>query len=97
MPSDTLYDWALPLKSPALASCCHGSVSDLESHRALIASHLNVNQPKISALSSYDLDGFSVERLMIFLTVLDQDVEMVIRRKPKSRKVGRIPVTAARR
>lgn len=53
MPSDTLYDWALPLKSPALASCCHGFVSDLESHRALIASHLNVNQPKIFAPSSY--------------------------------------------
>jgi hypothetical protein len=30
------------------------------------ASHLNVNQPKTSALSSYHLDGFSVERLMIF-------------------------------
>src|SRR5258708_19978948 len=38
MPSDTLYDWALPLKSPALASCCHGFVSDLESHRALMPS-----------------------------------------------------------
>jgi len=56
-----------------------------------------MNQPKISALSSYDLDGFSVERLMIFLTALDQDMEIVIGRKPKSRKVGRIPVTATRR
>jgi len=65
--------------------------------QTLAASHLNVNQPKTSALSSYHLDGFSVERRMIFLTALDQDVEMVIRRKPKSRKVGRIPVTATRR
>src|ERR1700730_18527102 len=37
-PADTLYNWALPLKSPALASCCHGFVSDLESHRALMPS-----------------------------------------------------------
>ena len=61
--------------------------------QTVAASHLNVNQPKISALSSYHLDGFSVERLMIFLTALDQDV---VRRKQKSRRVGRIPMTAAR-
>ncbi|PYU83304.1 MAG: hypothetical protein DMG50_08670 [Acidobacteria bacterium] len=65
--------------------------------QTVAANHLNVNQPKISALSSYHLDGFSVERLMIFLTALDQDMEIVIGRKPKSRKVGRIPVTATRR
>jgi predicted XRE-type DNA-binding protein len=59
------------------------------------ARRLNVNQPKVSALSDYQLDGFSVERLMNFLTALDRDVDIVIRRKPKSRKVGRIAVTAA--
>jgi predicted XRE-type DNA-binding protein len=59
------------------------------------ARRLNVNQPKISALSNYQLEGFSVERLMNFLTALDRDVEIVIRPKPKSRTVGRIAVTAA--
>lgn len=59
------------------------------------ARRLNVNQPKVSALSNYQLDGFSVERLMNFLTALDRDVEIIIRRKAKSRKVGRIAVTAA--
>src|SRR5260370_28205060 len=59
------------------------------------AGRLNVNQPKVSALSNYQLDGFSVERLMNFVTALDRDVDIVIRRKPKSRKVGRIAVTAA--
>ncbi len=54
------------------------------------ARRLNINQPKISALSNYRLDGFSVERLMNFLTALDQDIEIVIRRKPRSRKAGRI-------
>jgi predicted XRE-type DNA-binding protein len=29
------------------------------------ARRLHINQPKISALSNYRLDGFSVERLMI--------------------------------
>ena len=57
------------------------------------ARRLNVNQPKVSALSNYQLDGFSVERLMNFVTALDRDVDIVIRRKPKSRKIARIAVT----
>lgn len=57
------------------------------------ARRLKVNQPKVSALSNYLLDGFSVERLMNFVTALDRDVDIVIRRKPKSRKIGRIAVT----
>lgn len=54
---------------------------------------LDVNQPKISALMNYRLDGFSVERLMHFLNALDRDVEIVIRKKPRSRRSARIMVT----
>jgi predicted XRE-type DNA-binding protein len=56
---------------------------------------LRVTQPKVSALRHYKLAGFSLERLMNLLTALDQDVEIVIRRKPRSRKVARISVVAA--
>jgi predicted XRE-type DNA-binding protein len=56
---------------------------------------LGINQPKISALSNYRLDGFSVERLLHFLNALDCDVEIVIRKKPRSRKTGTTVVTAA--
>jgi hypothetical protein len=56
---------------------------------------LGVTQPKVSALRHYKLAGFSVERLMNLLTALDLDVEIVIRRKPRSRKAGRIRVVAA--
>jgi predicted XRE-type DNA-binding protein len=59
------------------------------------ARRLKVNQPKVSALSNYQLDGFSVERLMNFVTALDRDVDIVIRRAPRSRKGGRIRVTSA--
>jgi predicted XRE-type DNA-binding protein len=59
------------------------------------ARRLGINQPKISALSNYRLNGFSVERLMNFLTAFDRDIEIVIRRKPTSRKTARILVTAA--
>jgi predicted XRE-type DNA-binding protein len=63
--------------------------------QAAAAARLGVNQPKISALLRYKLDGFSVERLMTFLTALDQDVEIVIKRKPRSRGAARISVIAA--
>jgi predicted XRE-type DNA-binding protein len=56
---------------------------------------LGVTQPKVSALRHYKLAGFSVERLMNLLTALDQDVEIVIRQKPRSRKAARISVVAA--
>lgn len=60
------------------------------------AAKLHINQPKVSALANYKLEGFSVERLMTFLTDLDQDVEIVIKNKPRSRSTGRISVVAAR-
>ena len=56
---------------------------------------LGINQPKVSALSKYRLVGFSVERLMRFLTSLNQDVEIVIRDRPRARRPGRVFVTAA--
>jgi len=63
--------------------------------QAEAARRLGVNQPKISALSNYRLEGFSVERLMHYLNALGRDVEIVIRSKPRSRRVARIFVTAA--
>ncbi len=60
------------------------------------ASALGVNQPKISALKNYRLDGFSVERLMTFLTALGSDIEIRIRpSKRASSAPGRILVEAA--
>lgn len=58
------------------------------------AKKLGISQPKISALANYKLDGFSVERLMTFLTALDQDVSIVITKKPRSRAAARISVVA---
>lgn len=63
--------------------------------QAATAIRLKVGQPKISALANYKLDGFSVERLMTFLTALDQDIEIVIRSKSDSHATGRIVVVAA--
>ncbi|HXZ00845.1 MAG TPA: helix-turn-helix transcriptional regulator [Stellaceae bacterium] len=62
--------------------------------QATAADLLRINQPKVPALLRYKLEGFSVERLMTFLTALDRDVEIVIRKKPRSRQAARIRVVA---
>jgi predicted XRE-type DNA-binding protein len=58
------------------------------------AQRLGIDQPKISALANYRLEGFSVERPMHFLNALWRDVEIIIRNKPASRRKARIIVTA---
>ncbi len=44
---------------------------------------LKINQPKVSALMNGRLNGFSIERLIHFLNLLDQDVKIVVTPKHK--------------
>jgi predicted XRE-type DNA-binding protein len=70
----------------------------LESRRltqAAAATALSINQPKISALKHYKLEGFSVERLMTFLTALGSDIEIRVHLPKRSSLPGRILVNAA--
>lgn len=60
--------------------------------QAAAAEKIAISQPKVSALANYQLAGFSVERLMAFLSALDQDVEILIKQKPRSRGSARISV-----
>jgi len=78
-----------------LAQAINGVIGRHRLTQAAAAEKLRVNQPKVSALANYKLDGFSVARLMAFLTALDQDVEIVIKNKPPSRAAARISVVAA--
>ena len=56
------------------------------------AKAMSISQPKVSALIRRKLDGFSVERLIHFLNTLWQDIDIVVRQKPSSRKQARINV-----
>jgi predicted XRE-type DNA-binding protein len=56
---------------------------------------LKINQPKVSALKNYKIDGFSVERLMSFLISLGQDVEIHIKLSTTKKRSGSIAVHAS--
>jgi predicted XRE-type DNA-binding protein len=74
-------------------------INDLLKSRKLrqieAAALLGIPQPKVSALINYRLDGFSVERLMMLITRLNHDVEIVIRPN-RDDTSGRISVHAMR-
>jgi len=56
---------------------------------------LGVNQPKVSALLGFKLEGFSVERLMHFATALEHDVVIEIRPHPADEGAARVMVVGA--
>ena len=69
-------------------------LDELRLKQADVAGLLGINQPKVSALTNYKLDGFSVERLMGFLVALDRDVDIVIRPKASTKKKARLSVVS---
>lgn len=60
--------------------------------QAEAADVLGATQPIVSRLMGGQLHGFSLERLMRFLNALDRDVEIVVRRRPRSRDHGKTRV-----
>jgi predicted XRE-type DNA-binding protein len=59
------------------------------------ANALGITRASVSAVRGYKLSGFSVERLMKLLTALGLDVQITIRRKPRSRTAAKISVVGA--
>ena len=63
--------------------------------QAEAAEVLDATQPIVSRLMRGQLHGFSLERLVRFLNALDRDVEIVVRRRPRSRDHGETRVKVA--
>jgi predicted XRE-type DNA-binding protein len=53
---------------------------------------LGVDQPKVSALLSGKFSGFSMDRLLRFLALLERDIEIVLR-PTRRHQTGRIAVS----
>lgn len=59
------------------------------------AALMGLDQPKVSALVRGRLSGFSTDRLLRCLTALGQDVEIVVRDKPRNHPQAHISVIVA--
>ena len=59
------------------------------------AALFGIPQPHVSELANYKLGRFSSERLLNFLTLLDRDVDILIRPKARSHAHGQVSVLVA--
>jgi predicted XRE-type DNA-binding protein len=60
--------------------------------QAQAAALLKVDQPKISALTRGRLAGFSLDRLVRFLVLLGNDVEIVVKARRRSSRQARLMI-----
>ena len=89
-------DLAEPEELLAKAGLAHQICTIIEERgltQTQAAEVLQVTQPKVSLLMRGRLAGFSMERLVRFLLMLDCDIEIMVRRHPTP--AGRVRVTAA--
>jgi predicted XRE-type DNA-binding protein len=67
-------------------------ISEIIANRQLnqvqAAEVLGIDQPKISALTRGKLKDFSIDRLIRFINILGNDVEITIKPKPESRSIA---------
>lgn len=80
------------LAKARLASAISDIISGRHLTKAAAADLLGTTQPKVSNLVNGRLEGFSLERLARFLNTLDRDVEIVVKRRPRSRQTACIVV-----
>jgi predicted XRE-type DNA-binding protein len=63
--------------------------------QARAAQLFGIPQPHVSELKHYKLNRFSSERLLRFVTLLDRDVEIIIRPKAEGHASGVVSVSVA--
>ncbi len=63
--------------------------------QARAAQLFGIPQPHVSELKHYKLNRFSSERLLRFVTLLDRDVEIIIRPKAEGHASGVVSVLVA--
>jgi predicted XRE-type DNA-binding protein len=70
----------------------------IDEHRlnqAAVAKRFGIPQPHVSDLRNYKLSRYSSERLVRFITLLDRDIDIVIRPRDAARKTGHVSVLFA--
>ncbi len=79
----------LMLKSSLLLAL-QESIKDRGWKQVEAAARLGIDQAKVSKLLAGQMAGFSIERLVHFLSLLGQDVEVTVRKAPRGRQRGTV-------
>ena len=61
------------------------------------AAQLGIDQAKVSKILAGQMAGFSIERLVNFLSLLGQDVEVTVRKAPHGRRLGTVQARTTRK
>ncbi|MDA8122381.1 MAG: helix-turn-helix transcriptional regulator [Deltaproteobacteria bacterium] len=61
-------------------------------NQVAVAKRFGIPQPHVSDLKNYKLSRFSSERLVRFITLLDRDIDIVIRPRDSAHKIGHVSV-----
>jgi predicted XRE-type DNA-binding protein len=64
--------------------------------QAQVGKRLGISQPEVSRMFKGHFREYSIERLMAFLASFGRDIEIVVRPRSKSGKVGRITFKSGR-
>lgn len=75
-----------------LAACLNKLIQERRLTQTAVSAIFGIPQSHISELRNLKLSRFSSERLLRFVTLLDRDVEIIIRPKAKSHAVGTVTV-----
>lgn len=78
-----------------LAMAVNEIIAERKLRQAEAAELLQIPRPRVSALAHYKLNEFSVEKLISLLTLLDRDVEIMIRPRAGDR-AGAVSVLTVR-
>ena len=67
-------------------------IDELGLRQVAVAKRFGIPQPHVSDLRNYKLSRFSSERLVRFLTLLDRDIDIVIRPRDSAHATGHVSV-----
>lgn len=78
-----------------LAMRLNDLIGDRKLTQTRVAELFGIPQPHVSELRNFKLSRFSSERLLHFITLLDKDVEIIIRPKAENHPAGLVSVLVA--
>ncbi len=61
----------------------------------MVAKRFGIPQPRVSDLGNYKLSRFSSERLVRFITLLDRDMDIIIRARDAAHEIVHVAVLFA--